>query len=100
MMVNNDSWHEHLKPGQVSGLVDRMKTDGIKALNDCHLCEKRITEGAKTTTPAKAKGAARLRAGADEIRVHTRRRRARSLHQESERLRGPEEGVDDDAGRR
>jgi NADH-quinone oxidoreductase subunit F len=55
MMVNNDHWHEHLKPEQVSGLVDRMKTNGIKALNNCHLCEQRISEGAKTTTPAKAK---------------------------------------------
>ncbi|HEX6163907.1 MAG TPA: NADH-quinone oxidoreductase subunit NuoF [Vicinamibacterales bacterium] len=55
MMVNNDHWHEHLKPEQVSGLVDRMKTSGIKALNDCHLCEQRISEGNKTTTPAKSK---------------------------------------------
>ncbi|HWI20150.1 MAG TPA: NADH-quinone oxidoreductase subunit NuoF, partial [Vicinamibacterales bacterium] len=65
MMVNNDHWHEQLMPGQVSGLVDRMKTDGIKALNNCHLCEARIAEslpaeasakaGAKTTTPSKAK---------------------------------------------
>jgi NADH-quinone oxidoreductase subunit F len=55
MMVNNDHWHEHLRPEQVGGLVDRMRTDGVKALNDCHLCEKRITEGAKTTTPARAK---------------------------------------------
>ena len=55
MMVNNDHWHEHLKPEQVSGLVDRMKTDGVKALNDCYLCEQRIGEGRNTTTPAKAK---------------------------------------------
>jgi NADH-quinone oxidoreductase subunit F len=65
MMVNNDHWHEHLKPEQVGGLVDRIKTDGLKALNKCHLCEERISEGlssgalakegAKTTTPAKAK---------------------------------------------
>jgi NADH-quinone oxidoreductase subunit F len=55
MMVNNDHWHEHLQPGQVSGLVDRMKTDGVTALNNCHLCEQRIAEGAKTTTPAKAR---------------------------------------------
>ncbi len=55
MMVNNDHWHEHLQPEQVGGLVDRMKTDGLKALNNCHLCEARITEGAKTTTPSKAK---------------------------------------------
>jgi len=55
MMVNNDHWHEHLKPEQVSGLVDRMKTDGVKALNKCYLCEQRIGEGNSTTTPAKAK---------------------------------------------
>ncbi len=55
MMVNNDSWHEHLKPEQVGGLVDRMKTDGVKALNNCYLCEQRIGEGKNTTTPAKAK---------------------------------------------
>ena len=55
MMVNNEHWHEHLKPEQVSGLVDRMKTDGVKALNDCYLCEQRIGEGRNTTTPAKAK---------------------------------------------
>ena len=55
MMVNNEHWHEHLKPEQVSGLVDRMKTDGVKALNTCYLCEQRIGEGKNTTTPAKAK---------------------------------------------
>ena len=55
MMVNNDHWHERLKPEQVGGLVDRMKTDGIKALNRCYLCEERIGEVGQTTTPAKAK---------------------------------------------
>ncbi|HEX4914850.1 MAG TPA: NADH-quinone oxidoreductase subunit NuoF [Vicinamibacterales bacterium] len=55
MMVNNNEWHEHLQPEQVAGLVDRMKTDGIKALSNCHLCEQRVSEGKKTTTPAKAK---------------------------------------------
>ncbi len=56
MMVNNDHWHEQLKPEQVSGLVDRMKTDGLKALNGCHLCvEQRQDAKGKTTTPAKAK---------------------------------------------
>jgi NADH-quinone oxidoreductase subunit F len=55
MMVNNDHWHEHLQPEQVSGLVDRMKTEGLKALSDCHLCERRVQEGSKTTTPAKSK---------------------------------------------
>jgi NADH-quinone oxidoreductase subunit F len=55
MMVNNDHWHERLQPEQVGGLVDRMKTDGVKALSDCYLCEKRISEGGITTTPSKAK---------------------------------------------
>jgi NADH-quinone oxidoreductase subunit F len=55
MMVNNNEWHEKLTPGKVIGLVDRMKTDGLKALSNCHLCEQRISEGNKTTTPAKAK---------------------------------------------
>jgi len=55
MMVNNDHWHEHLKPEQVSGLIDGMKANGLKALNKCYLCEERIAEGAKTTTPSKSK---------------------------------------------
>ncbi len=56
MMVNNDHWHERLKPEQVSGLVDRMKTDGLKALSGCHLCvEQRQDAKGKTTTPAKAR---------------------------------------------
>jgi NADH-quinone oxidoreductase subunit F len=54
MMVNNDHWHERLQPEQVGALVDRMKTDGIKALSDCYLCEQRIGEGQTTTTPSKA----------------------------------------------
>ncbi len=55
MMVNNDHWHERLQPEQVGGLVDRIKTDGIRALSDCYLCERRIGEGQTTTTPSKAK---------------------------------------------
>jgi NADH-quinone oxidoreductase subunit F len=55
MMVNNDHWHERLQPEQVGGLVDRMKTEGTKALSDCYLCERRIGEGQITTTPSKAK---------------------------------------------
>ncbi len=46
-----------------------------------------------------SQGASGLRTGAHEVRLHARRRRARSLHQEPERLPGPEEGADDDAGR-
>ena len=55
MMVNNNEWHEELTPGKAIGVVDRMKTGGVQALSNCHLCEARITEGNKTTTPAKAK---------------------------------------------
>ena len=55
MMVNNDQWHERLQPEQVGGLVDRMKTDGIKALSNCYLCEQSISRGNNTTTPSKAK---------------------------------------------
>jgi NADH-quinone oxidoreductase subunit F len=56
MMVNNEHWHENLAPEQVSGLVDRMKSDGLKALSGCHLCvEQRHDAPGRTTTPAKAK---------------------------------------------
>jgi NADH-quinone oxidoreductase subunit F len=55
MMVNNEHWHEQLQPEQVGGLVDRIKANGVKALNNCYLCEQRINEGKNTTTPAKAK---------------------------------------------
>ena len=37
MMVNNDHWHECLAPEQAAALVDRIKTDGLKALGGCHL---------------------------------------------------------------
>ena len=55
MMVNNDEWHEHLQPEQAGGLVDHIKAEGLKALSNCHLCEQRVTEGQKTTTPAKSR---------------------------------------------
>ncbi len=55
MMVNNDYWHEHLQPAQVSGLVDGLKSDGIKALSNCYLCEQNISKGNHTTTPSNAK---------------------------------------------
>mgnify|MGYP003339354656 CR=1 FL=1 len=55
MMVNNDHWHERLMPEQVGGLIDGMKAKGLGALSDCHLCERRVSEGQKTTTPAKSK---------------------------------------------
>ena len=56
MMVNNNDWHECLKPEDVGALVDRMKTDGLKALSGCHLqVEQRSDYKGKTTTPAKCK---------------------------------------------
>ena len=56
MMVNNDHWHECLTPEQAGPLVDRMKTDGLKALNGCHLdVEHRNDWQGKTTTPVKPK---------------------------------------------
>jgi len=55
MMVNNDHWHERLQPEQVGDLVDRIKTDGIKALSNCYLCEQNIGKGSSTTTPSKAR---------------------------------------------
>ncbi len=58
MMVNNDHWHEALAPGHASGLVDRMKADGLKALNGCHLDIEHRPESdwrGKTTTPVAPK---------------------------------------------
>ena len=55
MMVNNEHWHELLKPEDTAALVDKMKTDGLKALNGCHLqVEQRTDHQGKTTTPVKS----------------------------------------------
>ncbi|MDO8679936.1 MAG: NADH-quinone oxidoreductase subunit NuoF [Acidobacteriota bacterium] len=56
MMVNNEHWHELLKPEETGALVDKIKTEGLKALNGCHLqVEQRGDHQGKTTTPAKCK---------------------------------------------
>jgi len=58
VMVNNDHWHECLAPDQAGALVDRMKTEGLKALGGCHLDIEHLPEAAyrgKTTTPVKPK---------------------------------------------
>jgi NADH-quinone oxidoreductase subunit F len=56
MMVNNEHWHECLKPEDTAALVDQIKTDGLKALNGCHLqVEQRSDVKGKTTTPVKCK---------------------------------------------
>ena len=55
MMVNNDHWHERLMPEQVGGLVDGMKAKGLGALSACHLCESRVAQSKRTTTPSKSK---------------------------------------------
>lgn len=56
MMVNNDHWHECVSPGAAPALVDRMKTEGLEALNGCHLAIEGRPESewrGKTTTPVK-----------------------------------------------
>jgi NADH-quinone oxidoreductase subunit F len=56
VMVNNDHWHECLKPEDTAALVDTIKTEGLKALNGCHLqVELRSDWKGKTTTPVKPK---------------------------------------------
>lgn len=56
MMVNNEHWHERLTPEDTAALVTRMKTEGVKALNGCHLqVEQRDDHKGKTTTPATCK---------------------------------------------
>jgi NADH-quinone oxidoreductase subunit F len=60
MMVNNEHWHEELQPDQAAALVQRMKTDGLKALSGCHLDIERQRDAARagrTTTPARPKAA-------------------------------------------
>ena len=58
VMVNNDHWHEELKPGQSAGFVDRIKVEGIKACGGCHLDIEHRPEREwkdKTTTPVRPK---------------------------------------------
>jgi NADH-quinone oxidoreductase subunit F len=56
VMVNNEHWHECLKPEDTAGFVDKLKADGVKALNGCHLqVEQRNDWQSKTTTPVKPK---------------------------------------------
>ncbi len=58
MMVNNEHWHEHLAPGDAAPLVQRMKTEGLGALNGCHLDVEHRPESEwrnKTTTPVRPK---------------------------------------------
>jgi NADH-quinone oxidoreductase subunit F len=58
MMVNNEHWHECLKPNEVPVLLDGLKRNGLKALNGCHLqVEQRHDSDFKTTTPKQAKAA-------------------------------------------
>jgi NADH-quinone oxidoreductase subunit F len=58
VMVNNDHWHEELKPEQAGAFVDRVRADGVEAVSGCHLDIEHQPESAwkhKTTTPAKPK---------------------------------------------
>ena len=56
LMVNNEHWHECLAPEEAGAIVDRIKTDGLKALNGCYLdVEHRNDWQGRTTTPARCK---------------------------------------------
>jgi NADH-quinone oxidoreductase E subunit len=37
LMVNNEHWHENVRPEDVAKLVDDIKAQGEKALSGCHL---------------------------------------------------------------
>ncbi|MBA3271946.1 MAG: NADH-quinone oxidoreductase subunit NuoE, partial [Acidobacteria bacterium] len=54
MMVNNNDWHESLKPEQAPALVDAIRAHGLKALGGCHLAIEGRPESewkGKSTTP-------------------------------------------------
>jgi NADH-quinone oxidoreductase subunit F len=58
VMVNNDHWHEALRPEQTAAFVDRLKTEGVQAVSGCHLDIEHQPESdwkQKTTTPARPK---------------------------------------------
>jgi NADH-quinone oxidoreductase subunit F len=58
MMVNNDHWHELLTPDQTPAIVDGLRTNGVKALNGCHLAIEGRPESewkGKSTTPVRSK---------------------------------------------
>jgi NADH-quinone oxidoreductase subunit E len=41
VMVNNDHWHEGLKPEDVPAFVEALRTRGLAALNGCHLVKEK-----------------------------------------------------------
>ena len=97
MMVNNDHWHEAAQAG--AGERPRRsdqdrRPQGAQSVPPLRAAHHR---GQEDDDAREGEGDAGLRAGADAVRVHARRRRARSLRQESGRLPGPEEGAVDDA---
>ncbi|MFN2446440.1 MAG: NADH-quinone oxidoreductase subunit NuoF [Vicinamibacterales bacterium] len=56
VMVNNELWHEALTPRAAPTLVDRMRAQGTRALNGCHLAIESRPESEwkdKTTTPVR-----------------------------------------------
>ncbi len=58
VMVNNEHWHECLRPEQAPALVDGMRANGVNVLNGCHLAIEGRPESewhGKTTTPVKSK---------------------------------------------
>jgi NADH-quinone oxidoreductase subunit E len=41
VMVNNDHWHEGLKPEDVPAFVEALRAKGLAALNGCHLVKEK-----------------------------------------------------------
>jgi NADH-quinone oxidoreductase subunit E len=41
VMVNNDHWHEELKPEAVPAFVEALRTKGLAALSGCHLVKEK-----------------------------------------------------------
>ena len=82
MMVNNDHWHERLQPEQV-GASRRSHRRPTGSRRSTAATSRSSTERdqrrARRRRRRKPKAHAGLRAGAHEVRVHARRRHARSL---------------------
>ena len=60
MMVNNEHWHEEIKPGDAPAVIDGLRANGVKTLNGCHLAIESRPESEwkeKTTTPVRSKAA-------------------------------------------
>ena len=41
VMVNNDHWHEHLRPEDVPAFVEALRTKGLASISGCHLVKEK-----------------------------------------------------------